>query len=413
MPAAKAHSWTFRSRFRAGAFGWRSDLPIKRIKEAVAEIKKATRKDKVLGAEGAVIFLEKVSGALQHVDSSSGAIGTAVTRAIETLVPIVAHAPASDNLRDKWLERLWCAIEDDDIPYIELLPDHWGELCVTPERASRWADCFIEGVRLMWSPDLPRGGHFKGTAACLSALYAAGRHEDLLNLLDLSPYKFWHDRHWGVRALVVQGKTGAAMRYAEDTRGLNQPNGRISRACEEILLSEGRWREAYDRYALEANRQSTYLATFQAMTSKYPQIEPKAILGDLVDRTSGDEGKWFVAAKSAGLLAEAAELARTSPCDPKTLTRAARDFAASKPEFARSVGLAALQWLLCGYGYELTTRDVVDALSHTLEAARHNGTEADTVRRIQLLVDQHPRADRTIVALLRRRLDEVTKSSAS
>ena len=65
MPAAKAHSWTFRSRFRASAFGWRSDLPIKRIKEAVAEIKKAARKDKVLGAEGAVIFLEKASGALE------------------------------------------------------------------------------------------------------------------------------------------------------------------------------------------------------------------------------------------------------------------------------------------------------------------------------------------------------------
>lgn len=413
MPAAKAHSWTFRSRFRPSAFGWRSDLPIKRIKEAVAEIKKAARKDKVLGAEGAVIFLEKASGALEHVDSSSGAIGTAVNRTIETLVPIVAQAPASDNLRDKWLERLWRAIEDDDIPYIELLPDHWGELCVTPERASRWADRFIEGVRLMWSPDLPRGGHFKGTAACLSALCAAGRHQDLLNLLDLSPYKFWHDRHWGVRALVAQGKTAAAIRYAEDTRGLNQPDGRISRACEEVLLSEGLWREAYDRYALEANRHSTYLATFQAITSKYPQIEPKAILGDLVDRTSGDEGKWFVAAKSAGLLAEAAELARTSPCDPKTLTRAARDFAASKPEFARSVGLAALQWLLCGYGYELTAQNVVDALNHTLEAARHNGTEADTVRRIQLLVDQHPRAERAIVALLRRRLDEVTKSSAS
>jgi hypothetical protein len=413
MAAAKAHSWTFRSQFRAGAFGWRSDLPIKRIKEAVAEIKKAARKDKVLGAEGTVIFLEKVSGALEHVDSSSGAMGTAVNHAIETLVPIVAQAPASDNLRDKWLERLWCAIEDDDIPYIELLPDHWGELCVTPERASRWADRFIEGVRLTWSPDLPRGGHFKGTAACLSALYAAGRYEDLLNLLDLAPYKFWHDRQWGVRALVAQGKITAAIRYAEDTRGLNQPDGRISLACEAILLSERLWREAYDRYALEANRQSTYLATFQAMTSKYPQIEPKAILADLVDATPGEEGRWFAAAKSAGLLAEAAELARTSPCDPKTLTRAARDFAASKPEFARSVGLAALQWLLRGYGYELTAQNAVDALSHTLKAARHNGTEADTVRRIQLLVDQHPRAERTIVALLRRRLDEVANSSAA
>jgi hypothetical protein len=413
MPAAKTHSWTFRSRFRAGAFGWRSDLPIKRITEAVSEIKKAAREDKVLGAEGAVTFLEKVSGALEHVDSSSGAIGTTVNRAIETLVPIVAQAPASDNLRDKWLERLWRAIEDDEIPYIELLADHWGELCVTPERASRRADRFIEGVRLVWSPDLPRGGHFKGTAACLSALYAAGRHEDLLNLLDLAPYKFWHDRQWGVRALVAQGKTTAAIRYAENTRGLNQPDGPISLACEEILLSGGLWREAYDRYALEANRHGTYLATFQAMTCKYPQIEPKAILGDLVDGTPGEEGKWFAAAKSAGLLAEAAELARTSPCDPKTLTRAARDFAASKPEFARSVGLAAMQWLLCGYGYELTAQDVIDALNHTLEAARHNGAEADTVRRIQLLVDQHPGAERTIVALLRRRLDELTKPSAS
>jgi len=413
MPAAMAHSWSFRPRFRANAFGWRSDLPIKRIKEAVAEIKKATRQDKVLGAEGAVIFLEKVSGALEHVDSSSGAIGTAVNRAIETLVPIIVQAPASDKLRDKWLKRLWCAIEDDDIPYIELLPDHWGELCVTPERASRWADSFIDVVRLVWSPNLPRGGYFKGTAACLSALCAAGRHEDLLNLLDLAPRKFWHDRQWGVRALVAQGKTAAAIRYAEDTRGLNQPNGRISKACEEILLSEGLWREAYDRYAFEANRHSTYLATFQAMTSKYPQIAPKAMLSDLVDKTSGDEGKWFVAAKSAGLLAEALELARTSPCDPRTLTRAARDFAASKPEFARAVGLAALRWLLGGYGYELTAQDVADALSHTLEAARHNGTEADTVRRIQLLVDQYPRAEHTVAALLRRRLDEVTTSSAS
>jgi len=70
LASVKAPVWTFRSQFRAGAFGWRSDLPIKRIKEAVAEIKKAARKDKVLGAEGAVIFLEKVSGALAHVDSS-------------------------------------------------------------------------------------------------------------------------------------------------------------------------------------------------------------------------------------------------------------------------------------------------------------------------------------------------------
>jgi hypothetical protein len=266
---------------------------------------------------------------------------------------------------------------------------------------------------MVWNPDLPRGGHFKGTAACLSALYAAGRHEELLDLLDLAPHKFWDDRLWGVRALVAQGKTAAAIGYAEDSRGLNQPDGRISLACEEVLLTEGHWREAYDRYAAAANRHGTYIATFRAITAKYPLIEPKTILADLVAGTPGDAGKWFAAAKSAGLLAEAAELARVHPCDPKTLTRAARDFAASKPEFARSVGLAALQWLLRGYGYDVTAQDAVEALNRTLETARHDGTEADTVRRIQLLVDQHPRADHTIIALLRQKLEAVIKSSAS
>ena len=409
MPAAEAHSWTFRARFRAGAFGWRSDVPVKRIKEAVTEIKAAARKDAALGAEGAVIFLEKVSGALEQVDSSSGAIGSAVNRAIETLVPIVSQAPASDSLREKWLKRLWQAVQDDDMPYIELLPDHWGDLCVTSERASWWADHFMEVVRLVWSPDLPRGGYFKGTAACLSALYSAGRHDDLLDLLGMAPHKFWHDRLWGVRALVAQGKTTTAIRYAEDTRGLNQPDGQISAACEAILLSEGRWREAYDRYAVAANRHGTYQATFKALKAKYPQVEPKAILADLIARTPGETGKWFAAAKSAGLLAEAAELARTSPCDPKTLTRAARDFAASNPEFARAVGLAALQWILRGHGYDLTSQDVGDALRFTLAAARHHDTEADTVRGIEWLVVQHPTADRTVVAWLRRSLDDATR----
>ena len=189
MSAKTAHKWDFRLRFKARTFGWRSDLPIKRIKEAVSEVRQAARKDKILGAEGAVIFLERLSPAIEQVDSSSGAIGTTVYRAVETLVPIIAEAPASDNLRDLWLDRLWAAVEQDDIPYIEMLPDFWGELCVTPERASKWADRFIDGVRLMWRPDMPRGGYFKGTAACLSGLFAAGRYDELLSLLDLAPYK--------------------------------------------------------------------------------------------------------------------------------------------------------------------------------------------------------------------------------
>ena len=64
-----AHKWTFKSRFRANAYGWKGTaLASKRLKEAVSEIKKVARKNQLLAAEGAVSFLEKVSPALEHVD---------------------------------------------------------------------------------------------------------------------------------------------------------------------------------------------------------------------------------------------------------------------------------------------------------------------------------------------------------
>lgn len=53
---------------------------------------------------------------------------------------IVASAPADTNTRDAWLERLWAAHEADQIPYIEQLADHWGDLCASKELASGWAD---------------------------------------------------------------------------------------------------------------------------------------------------------------------------------------------------------------------------------------------------------------------------------
>jgi hypothetical protein len=85
----------------------------------LSEIKQVARKDPVNGAEGAVSLLERISPALENVDGSSGAIGTAVNKAIAELVPIVASAPADARTRDAWLERLWAAHEADQIPYIE------------------------------------------------------------------------------------------------------------------------------------------------------------------------------------------------------------------------------------------------------------------------------------------------------
>lgn len=368
-----AHKWQFASRFRRHAFGWRSDTPVQRIKEAVSEIKQVARKEPVLAAEGAITLLEKLSPALEQVDSSSGALGSAVNKAIDTLVPIIIKADVEPKLRQRWLERLWQALQDDEMPYIELLGDYWGELCVTQELASRWADEFMPVIKSVWSPNASGHGFFKGTSACLASMYAVGRHQELLALLDKAPFKWWHDRRWGVKALAAMGKKAEAIRYAEESRGLNDPGWQIAQACEEILLSSGLLDEAYRRYAIEANQGTTNLATFRAIAKKYPHKQPEEILRDLVASTPGAEGKWFAAAKDAGLFDVAIELATRSPTDPRTLTRAARDYAEKQPAFALEAGLAALHWISLGHGYEITGSDVLDAYSAVTQAAVSSG----------------------------------------
>ena len=145
-----AYKWQFAPRFRRNAFGWKSDTPIQRIKEALIEIKTVAKKEPVLAAEGAVLFLEKLAPAIEQVDSSSGGIGSAVNRAIETLVPIIAKADAARPVREKWLDRLYEALQEDDMPYLEYLGEFWGELCTRPEIASKWADSLSPTLTTMW-----------------------------------------------------------------------------------------------------------------------------------------------------------------------------------------------------------------------------------------------------------------------
>lgn len=363
------YKWLFTSRFRRHAFGWRSDTPIKRIKEAVLEIKQVARKEPVLAADGAIKFLEKLSPALEQVDSSSGAIGTAVNKAIETLVPIIVKADVEVKTRQCWLDRLWSAFQDDDIPYLESLGDYWDELCATQELASFWADTLLPCVEQTWCPSESDHGFFKGTGVCLASLYAAGRYEELLALIDKAPYKLWHYRQWGVNALTTMGKKAEAIRYAEDARGCNEPGWLIAQTCEAILLSSGMHEEAYRRYALEANWATTNLATFRAIVKKYPNKSPQDILRDLAASTPGDEGKWFAAAKNAGFFDMAIELVTHSPTDPRTLIRAARDYSEKQPGFAVKSGLAALRWISLGHGYEITAGDVLEAYTAVITAA--------------------------------------------
>jgi hypothetical protein len=399
---AERHKWEFTARFRRHAFGWRSQPAIQRIKQAVAEIKQAARQDPVLAASGAVSFLERLSPALEQVDSSSGAIGTTVHHAIAELVPLIATAPVDAPARAGWLERLYQAHADDQIPYIESLAEHWGELCASKEVASVWADRLLEITRLALSPDPQVRGHFHGTTACLSALLQAERYTELVELLTAEG--FWPYKRWAVKAIAAQGQDDEAIGLAEACRGPWASDEAIDRACEEILLSAGRHDEAYTRYGLTANRGPTYLATFRAVAAKYPHKGAGDILADLVQTTPGEEGKWFAAAKTVGLFDQALELAARTPCDPKTLTRAARDYAAKEPSFALGAGLLALHWLAQGYGYEITGVDVWAAYSSTMAAAEQVGQTAAAREQIRALAASGPGGSNLIAQLLGREL---------
>ena len=403
MLKQEKHKWEFARRFRQRAFGWKSRPAIQRVKEAVSEIKKVARNESVLAGEGAVLFLDKVSPAIECVDSSSGSMGTAVSNAIDALVPIIVSAHADDPTRDNWIERLWDAYLDDDMPYIELLADSFGEMCVSAERASRWSDRLLSALRAAWTGRRP-GEYFKGAPVCLSCLLAAGRYEELLDVLQLAPHGWWHYRKFGVRALAAMGRVDDGLAYAEESRDLDDSRIPLACTCEDILLAAGRADEAYERFAIRANLGTNRLATFRAIAKKYPHKEPREILADLIRSSPGDEGKWFATAKSLKLYDLAVQLASRSPCDPKTLNRAARDHVESKPEFAIEAAVASLRWLCEDYGYEITSLDVHAPYDYAIMAAKNLGRERETLVRLKNLVSMYNPSASFVRQVLGRRL---------
>ncbi len=387
MANHNTHKWIFPARFRSGVYSWKaSRLACQRLREAVSEIKKVAKRDPVLGAEGAVRLMEKLWPALEHVDSSSGVLGNAVNKALDALIPIIIRAPADDKTRSQWLDRLWQAMADDGVDYLSPVGDKWGEICGSVQVAGDWADDLISTLRSCWSDPNP-GNYFHGATACLSCLLVAGRYQELLDLLDLHRYRMWHYRRYGVEALLALGKKAEAIQYAEASRGLNQSDSVIDRACEQILISSGLHEEAYRRYGLSAATGNSYIARFRTVAKRYPQKDQSQILADLIATTPGEEGKWFATAKELKLFELALELANQTPCDPKTLTRAARDYLDAEPVFALGSALAALCWLSEGWGYEVTSADVIEAYDRAMDAAFNLNKVDDVKDQIRQIVE--------------------------
>ena len=371
------------------------------MKEAVAEIKKFAKADPVTAANGAVILMEKIWPALEQVDSSSGALGGSVGWTLAELLPIVVEAPADRKTRDEWLDRLYQAILEDGVDYLWLVQERWGELCGSVEVASHWADEFLPQLKADLTDPRP-GNSVRETGMCLSSLLAAGRHEELLDVLALQRYPFWFDRKFGVQALLAQGRVEEALAYAEASRGLNQPDGAIDAACERILLDAGREAEAYEKYALTANVSSTGLATYRIIARKYPTRDPKRILLDLAE-SSGDPGRWFAAAKDAGVLDLALLFAQTGSTDPRTLSRASRDLLEKDARFCLQVGRRALQRMLDGYGYDLIGNDVLDAYGHFMKAAEKLGVTEDARNDVLSMATNAERKGSPFASILIRR----------
>jgi hypothetical protein len=207
-------------------------------------------------------------------------------------------------------------MEDDGVDYLGPVGDRWGEVCGSVEVAWRWADDLVSTLRSCWLDPNP-GNYLHGAAACLSCLLVAGRHQGLLELLELDRCPMWHYRRYGVEALLALGKKAEAIQYAEASRGLNQPDSLIDQVCEGILISSGLHDEAYQRYGMSAAVDNSNIARFRAVAKRYPMKDPSEILADLIATTPGEEGKWFATAKDLKLY----DLALTSRTGPPAIRK--------------------------------------------------------------------------------------------
>jgi hypothetical protein len=199
--------------------------------------------------------------------------------------------------------------------------------------------------------------------------------------------KWWYWHRFGAEALARQGAWDAAIAYSDSCRAPQGYDDRqIDRYCEDVLIKCGRADNAYHRYGLKTATGPTYLAIFRDTVKRYPDRDRRQVLLDLIE-TRGERGKWFAAAKDAGLLDVALLCARDYATEPATLVRAARDFAAREPKFAAEIGVMALGRLLNGGGYDPEASLVQEAFGHLTDAASRIGARDWAKQQVRALVD--------------------------
>ena len=304
MARSTTHKWAFKPGMRAGAFGWRGTAKATaRLKAATREIKAVQKADPVAAGEGVIALAERIWPAFEHIHTSSGALGTAVARSLEDLAPILIDAPADESTRAAWAERLRRAILDDGVDYLAPLADRFGEIAQVPAVINDHADRDLDLITVAWA-DHDRFSHVPTGVLTLSCMLEAGRHDELLALVDSAKARLWFYEKFADEALLRQGREAEALtRAAALLEGERLPPGyrAIAQFCETLLIRQGRADDAYARYGLPMTSGSTWLVMWRDLVKRYPDRDPRRVLEDLMAH-HGRKGKWFAAAKTAGYL---------------------------------------------------------------------------------------------------------------
>ncbi|MFT7620129.1 MAG: hypothetical protein ACI97A_003786 [Planctomycetota bacterium] len=229
------HNWIFKNRLFRHAVGSRLPQGIKKIQLAIAEIKKIGTKNQALAADGAVLFFQRISPAVEIADVTAPALIQVIDQGIKTLVPIIATAEIQMKQRKWLLKKLFEAHERDRGLVLESLTDHWGDLCASQTLAWDWADRLLPKTRPSLQPDMRLDDYFLGTTACLSAMLAAGRNKELIKLVEDQQY--WRYKVWAVRAYLAEGSPKKAIRLAESGGHEQESDAEVKRMVKEIRSS--------------------------------------------------------------------------------------------------------------------------------------------------------------------------------
>jgi hypothetical protein len=389
-------NWTFKKYFRREAYGWKGTAKAsKRMAEAVSEIKKAAKKDSALAGEGAIELFGRLYPALMQIDSSSGALGTAMHNTIDSLIPFIIKADWDIITRAKQLDKLYEAIIEDGWGTFDGLRDYWGQICVYPELANIWADRLIDDVKKVFSKQ--GSSFFIGSDMCLSCLLYTKRYQELQTLLKTMSSPWWtYNKFWAM-ALVNKGKYDEALDYASDISLASRTNNgqhEIDDFCESVLIKMGRIDEAYEKYGLKIPDYGTNLNIYRNLCKKYPTIDKRIILIDCIAK-KGSKGKWFASARHSGFFDLALECAKAYDADPKPLLNAADDLC--NPEYA----VEAIRAMLTGSFYEpIEQFEVRAAFSKLTEIAQKNNLHGLAGRLFdQMLKDNWRRSDKRLIAV--------------